>query len=304
MARKLCKGDLMDFKKIELSDQEIIKPFIQQEKFNISDISFANLFLWKNAREIAYCIIEDCLVIQTTYTGKRPYYFFPIGSGNKLLASQTLLEFCRSKQETLEFHSLESASLDFLKTHFKLEFFLNRDRSDYVYSIAELIALAGRKYHKKKNHLNKFLQTYPDYVYEPISVHNAEEIIATYELWFNQNSNITLGLQNEKNGISDALRHWNMLDLQGGVIRVENKIVAFSFGERINEEMAVIHIEKADPNISGAYQIINQQLLKNAFADLKYANREEDLGIEGLRRAKMSYNPVFLVDKYEAVIQN
>lgn len=100
------------------------------------------------------------------------------------------------------------------------------------------------------------------------------------------------------------LENYESLDLKGGLIRVNGEIASFSFGEVLNEETALIHIEKARADIAGAYQIINQQLLLNEFSHLTYANREEDLGLEGLRRSKMSYNPVFLIDKYEAVAKN
>ncbi|WP_104697973.1 MULTISPECIES: DUF2156 domain-containing protein [unclassified Helicobacter] len=293
---------MLNFKEIELEDQEIIQKFLQEDEFKISDISFVNLFLWRKARRIAYAIFRDCLIIQTTYKNQNPFYFFPIGKGDKLEAIKILVEFCKARSEVLEFHSLEQTSVDFLKKFFGEAFIftLNRDRSDYVYSIEELISLSGRKYHKKKNHLNRFLQTYPNFTFERIDEKNTNELLEVWKQWFEIQENPSIGLINENIGIIEVLKNWGELEVSGGLIRVNNKIIAFSFGEVVSKEMAVIHIEKADSNFHGAYQIINQQLLANIFSHIKYANREEDLGIEGLRRAKMSYNPVFLVEKYEA----
>ncbi len=294
-----CK---ITFKDITLKDKQIFETYLSQDQYQISDINFGNLYLWHKARKISYAILSDCLIIQTTYENKNPFYFFPIGKGDKLGAIKSLFTYAQTRGEVLEFHSLELENLDFLKAHFQLESFLNRDRSDYVYNISELINLSGRKYHKKKNHLNKFLQTYPHFSYEEITAQNANELNQTYQQWFEATPDPSDGLKNEFIGIQNALNHWNELDFIGGIVRIDGKIIAFSFGEVINEKMVVIHIEKADSSIHGAYQIINQQLLKNSFSKYEYANREEDLGIEGLRKAKMSYNPAFLVDKYEAKV--
>lgn len=295
---------MIEYKRISLEDKDIFQKYLKKDFFYISDISFGNLFIWHKAREIAYAIVEGCLVIQTTYENKTPFYFFPIGEGDKTSCIESLIQDCALKNQKLEFHSLEEKNVNFLKENFTFNFSLNRDRSDYVYDIRELIELSGRKYHKKKNHLNQFLQNYPDFTYTSINKDNKNKVIEVWKKWFEKNSdNLTEGLMNENIGIIDALSHYESLDLKGGFISVDNEIIAFSFGEIINEEMAVIHIEKANFNYHGAYQIINQQLLLNEFSDLKYANREEDLGIEGLRKAKMSYNPVFLVEKFEGILE-
>ncbi|NHA71450.1 DUF2156 domain-containing protein, partial [Helicobacter pylori] len=195
---------------------------------------------------------------------------------------------------------------DDLKDNFVgvFDFTYNRDRSDYVYSIEELIALKGKKYHKKKNHLNQFLTNCANFIYEKISPQNRKEVLEASQEWFLESQTDDIGLINENKGIQSVLENYESLDVKGGLVRVNGEIVSFSFGEVLNEESALIHIEKARADIAGAYQIINQQLLLNEFSHLTYANREEDLGLEGLRRSKMSYNPVFLIDKYEAVARN
>ncbi len=291
---------MLDFKEVGLGDKEIIDCYLKEDFFQISDISFANLYIWRWARKIAYTIIEECLIIQTTYENQKPFYFFPIGRGDKKRAIEILLQ---SQEAPLEFHSLQKQSVAFLQKYFDgmFDFSLNLDRSDYVYDVQELIALSGRKYHKKKNHLNKFLQTYPHFVFEHIDKTNKDEILYVWKQWFEAQNNPSQGLIDENKGIVDVLQNWEALGLMGGLVRVDQKIIAFSFGEIINEEMVVMHIEKADSHFAGAYQIINQQMLQHIFFHMKYVNREEDLGIEGLRKAKMSYNPVFLVEKYQAV---
>ncbi|PAF48904.1 hypothetical protein BKH41_04560 [Helicobacter sp. 12S02232-10] len=297
---------MIEYKKISLEDKPLFDSYLNKDFFYVSDISFGNLYIWHTAREISYAIVEGFLVIRTQYLQKSPFYFYPIGSGNRALCIQALIQDSTLRGERLEFHSLESKSVQSLQEYFpqKFSIFPNRDRSDYVYNIKELIELSGRKYHKKKNHLNQFLQTYPNFTYTSIDISNKLRVLQAWEKWFLQiQDEASEGLKNENIGIVNALKNYEFLGLKGGFVSIGDEIIAFSFGEIINQEMVVVHIEKADSKHHGAYQIINQQLLLNEFSTYVYANREEDLGIEGLRRAKMSYNPVFLVEKFEAVFE-
>ena len=178
----------------------------------------------------------------------------------------------------------------------------NRDRSDYIYETHSLIELKGRKFHKKKNHVNHFYENYPNYRYETLSEGNQQELLATWNAWFAQ-SEPTQSLANEHIGICNAITHFADLNFRCGIVRVGGEIVAFSLGEPLNKETAVIHIEKANIHYQGAYQVINQLFLKHEWSDYRFVNREEDLGIEGLRRAKLSYQPYCILDKYEASLK-
>ena len=292
----------LNFTPITLESKSVIMPFLAQEDFMISDISFGNLYIWSCAREISYAIAHDTLIIQTKYEGNTPYFFYPIDAGDKIAALKAIESYTKASGVPLHFESLESKNAEAVKSTFPhLSIIAREDRFDYVYNVAELIALSGRKFHKKKNHLNQFLQSYESWRYEPISRRNVPEIIERANAWLAAHPAPTQALKLENIGIQNALNAFDALDLRGGVVRVDDEIVAFSFGEKISEKMVVIHIEKAATHITGAYQIINQQLLANEFSAFVYANREEDLGIEGLRRAKKSYNPAFMVEKYAAI---
>ncbi|WP_304646111.1 DUF2156 domain-containing protein, partial [uncultured Helicobacter sp.] len=202
----------------------------------------------------------------------------------------------------LEIRSLQKSECEELEYDFPQRFDIEakRDRFDYIYHTQELIELAGRKFHKKKNHLNRFYLQYPQTQFESLTRANIDEVIAINNLWYANMSKDDKGLYFENLAINDALRHFDELDLQGGLLRIDGEIAAFSFGEMLDRDCALIHIEKANIAFNGAYQAINQALLKNAFATSQYANREEDLGIEGLRKAKLSYQPAFLLEKYYA----
>ncbi|PAF49698.1 hypothetical protein BKH43_06300 [Helicobacter sp. 13S00401-1] len=294
----------ISFTEISLKSKDLIKSYLAKEDFLISDITFGNLFIWRHARKIEYAVINECLVIKTTYEGKNPFIFFPIGDGDKKQALLSLKSYFEERKESLELHSVEVKNLELLKELFpSASATLNRDRSDYLYITKELIELKGRKFHKKKNHFNRFLEEHAGFVYEPMSEANLEELIELQTKWHETNDDPNdLGLHFEHIGIIDVFKNFSKLSLEGGLIRCTGNVMAFSFGEAATNEMCVIHIEKADISYRGAYQAINQQLLSHAFSDILYANREEDLGIEGLRKAKLSYNPTMIVDKYEVKV--
>lgn len=313
----------LSFKPIALESRSEILRFLHNDHFSIADISFGNLYIWKHARAISYAICGDSLIIQTRQThkeGQNPYFFFPIAGdeSSKLEALKTLESYARENGFPLHFERIEAHNLPLLRQAFPaISIEPTPDRFDYVYSIEELIALSGRKFHKKKNHLNSFLQRY-EWEIEPITQANASELAQVARIWLDSNPAKNDDLELEYLGICAALESFDKLGLQGIAVRAREKlalgsgnidpaesvlpIIAFSFGEVISDEMAVIHIEKAAPNIIGAYQIINQQLLARCFSSLRYANREEDLGIAGLRQAKRGYNPIFMVEKHRAVL--
>lgn len=313
----------LSFKPIALESRSEILRFLHNDHFSIADISFGNLYIWKHARAISYAICGDSLIIQTRQThkeGQNPYFFFPIAGdeSSKLEALKTQESYARENGFPLHFERLETRNLPLLRQAFPtISIEATPDRFDYVYNIEELIALSGRKFHKKKNHLNSFLQRY-EWEIEPITQANASELAQVARIWLDSNPAKNDDLELEYLGICAALESFDKLGLQGIAVRAREKlalgsgnidpaesvlpVIAFSFGEIISDEMAVIHIEKAAPNIIGAYQIINQQLLARCFSSLRYANREEDLGIAGLRQAKRGYNPIFMVEKHRAVL--
>ena len=182
----------------------------------------------------------------------------------------------------------------------------DRDNFDYVYLAEDLINLAGRKFHSKKNHLNAFRKNYPEAEYLPIT----EEIITLCKLelnsWYKIRSREEEDdpfIGHERAAIIEVLNNFTDFKLKGGAIRLNGRIIAFTFGERLNSDTAVIHVEKADPDLRGAYPAINQGFVEREWSDMTYINREEDMGIEGLRKAKESYKPAKMIEKFNVTIQ-
>lgn len=295
----------MQFFDIDISAKETIKSFFNAQRVEASDMLFGNLYIWHFSRTIRYAITHDCLVVLTKFPNESyPFIFYPLGSGDRKGAITAMQEYFLDNQMPFSLRSLESYQSAELENLFPNTFEItsNRDRFDYIYNVNELIALVGRTLHKKKNHLNRFFNLYPDFAYERVDSSNAMEVLEAYSAWFELGEK-TDGLKNEMLGIKATLQNFSALDMKGGIIRIDGKIAAFSLGEQINADSVVIHIEKGNTFYAGIYQAINQQFLKNEWAHLRFVNREEDLGIEGLRKAKMSYKPARFVEKSTAILK-
>lgn len=295
----------MQFFDIDISTKETIKSFFNAQRVEASDMLFGNLYIWHFSRTIRYAITHDCLVVLTKFPNESyPFIFYPLGSGDRKGAITAMQEYFLDNQMPFSIRSLETNQSAELENLFPNTFEItsNRDRFDYIYNVNELIALVGRTLHKKKNHLNRFFNLYPDFAYERVDSSNTMEVLEAYSAWFELGEK-TDGLKNEMLGIKATLQNFSALDMKGGIIRIDGKIAAFSLGEQINADSVVIHIEKGNTFYAGIYQAINQQFLKNEWAHLRFVNREEDLGIEGLRKAKMSYKPARFIEKSTAILK-
>ena len=182
------------------------------------------------------------------------------------------------------------------------EFTPDRDNFEYVYRSQDLITLSGKKLRQKKNHLNQFRMQYTNYEYMPLTDDIFADCIATAEEWVETHHEE--GIEDELEAIKLLFEHWDELGLRGGAIKLFGRIEAFTIGEPLNDRTALIHIEKANPTIRGLYQAINNELIRHEFSDYEFINREEDMGLPGLRQAKESYNPDHFAEKYDAVYAN
>lgn len=181
---------------------------------------------------------------------------------------------------------------------------LDRDHCDYVYLTEELIHLEGNKFHGKRNHINKF-KKHHTYDYTTLTPDLIDACLSLESEWCNlKHCELFPGLLGEERAIYQALHNMEKLDFKGGVIQIDGAVEAFALGEQLNPHTAVIHIEKANPAFDGLYQLINQEFCAHEWKGMTYINREQDLGDEGLRKAKLSYHPHHLVNKYTVTLKN
>ena len=168
---------------------------------------------------------------------------------------------------------------------------VDRDQSDYVYRASDLIDLPGRKYQRKRNRVNKFKKSV-EFEYRDLTENLVPRVTVLQEHWCHVRAcHLDPGLFEEDNAVFEALTHFGRLDYSGGVIIIEDRVVAFSLGEPLNPDTAVIHIEKANPEVPGLYNAINQFFCRARWSEMKFINREQDLGVDGLREAKLGYQP-------------
>ncbi|MDR1832040.1 MAG: phosphatidylglycerol lysyltransferase domain-containing protein [Fusobacteriaceae bacterium] len=287
----------MEWKPLSIEDKAVIDGFTKN-KFETCDLNFTNQFLWGQQENACYRISEDgdVLTIKGSFEGAT-YHYLPLSRTDNV--GNVRKEAARIAGEGGKIVLIPEKWYRLMGE----EGFLweeKRDTFDYVYNYEDLATLHGRKYSKKKNRINHFLSNYPDFSYVPITSDNIGEVITFQEEWCYDKSCYDVPiLQSENIGIHNLLRNFGKLDYVGAFLEVDGQIVCYTLGEALTPEYVVIHIEKGINDFIGCYQMINKLFLENAFPGYKYVNREDDFGDEGLREAKTSYHPAFLLKKYE-----
>lgn len=284
-------------KKLDWKSYEIMEPYYNEFKILSSELSFTNLFLWRNKYNFHFEIEHGFLWVINVKNSDTIYFSQPIGNYNNGDMLMNSIEAMKKKYGQVIIKKTDDRLNEVLKQN-AIEFssLEDRDSFDYIYDFKLLRDLEGKLYHKKKNHINQFLSKYSDWKYEQLSEDNIQDVLEMSDAWFLERD--SEDLNEEKMGIESILKYFNHLNYNGGILRVDDRVVAFTFGEMLNEDTLVIHIEKADTKYKGVYAMINQQYLLHQNENVKWVNREQDLGIEGLRRSKLSYQPVGFIEKF------
>lgn len=299
---------MLGFKQLELSDKEILDKFFKANQMQNSETTFTNLYMWRQCYAVRWLVVHGHLVIAPN--AYESHWILPpygLGHGDDEYRQSLLDVEADFKNRGVPFviRAVTEEEKERIERVLpgKFDFTYERDISDYIYHGEDLRELKGRKYSKKRNHLNAFLKDYPDHVVEPLSKDNAAEAWDFVERWCGERNcagDIDSSLLCERQAIYDALFAFEDLDYQGLLIRIDGKVVAFTMGEMVNDKTLVIHIEKAFGDYRGLYPAINKAFV-NLFPEADFINREEDMGLEGLRKAKESYYPSHLLKKYKAV---
>ena len=287
-----------EFKSLDLEDKALFDKFLSQDPPQTSELTFTNLFIWRHQYRPIWLLWEDCLLTIFQPQGERPFGLPPLGPGDKRKALDFLFHILGQLTSEPHVCRVSTAFLEEFVEPDQYTATLDRDNSDYVYLTKDLINLSGRKYHRKKNHLNRFIKNNA-FEYRPLDRDLVESFLEMQESWCQMRECVEQPeLLSEDYAVHEALTHFQDLDYQGGAVIMNSRVEAFSLGEPLNKDTAVIHIEKANPDIPGLYAAINQLFCSNAWMDMTYINREQDLGSEGLRKAKESYNPHHMEDKH------
>lgn len=293
---------MIEFEDIRIEDKQRVDEILSGYDCPSLEYNFTTLFIWQKIYNTQIAC-RDGYLFSVSGKGEEKSFLFPAGAGDAEKAVYMLDDHCKEKGIPMNFHSLSVARRDILIRMYpgRFEFTRARDSGDYVYTAESLRTLKGKKLSSKRNHINDFIRNYPDWSYEKMNDDNIKEAQDMHMTWCEGvGCDEEPGLMEESCAVRRAFKYFNELGLSGGILRAEKEVTAFSMGDRLNKNTFIVHIEKAFADIRGAYPMINKQFVLNNCDGYEFVNREEDMGDEGLRKAKLSYRPYEIIEKYNA----
>lgn len=294
---------MFNFKTPEISDYDWAKEALKSKGPVGSEKGFATIYLWHHAFGTTISNYHDDLVIR--YVDDEYFaYVLPLKSNNARELIDLAMEDAKTSNKKIMISDLYEDTIAILEKEYPNRFkIIETDYlHDYIYTAEKLAALPGRKLHRKRNHLTKFKRLYPDYQVFPLSKNDAPLVMEILNQWITEND-YPQDYEAEQTAIKRAMENFDTLGLCGAYITIENVPVSFVIAEKLNEETLDLHFEKALGKYDGLYAAINNEFAKMMLGKFTYLNREEDLGLEGLRKAKQSYYPDILLKKYAAVLK-
>lgn len=297
---------MLPFRPITISDKPSADVILKPLKSLSCAHSFTDLFIWQYVYDSQVCFEGDFLLVRQKLDG-RYIYTIPLGQGDLGAAVQKLMDDARERGIPFVMSAVNENQKNELEKSFPDLFLIegNRDYQDYIYTAESLMTLGGKKLHSKRNFINRFKTVFDGkWEYHSITKENIHQVFEYHLEWCSLNNDEEdSDFFGETGAISLALKNFDALGLDGGFLTVGGKIIAFTLGSKANELVYIVHIEKADHTIAGSYQMINNLFALENFKDVQYVNREEDLGIEGLRKAKLSYYPAMLGDNFTVTLR-
>lgn len=292
-------GFIINFHKLTPKAIAEYSAFIQDFYLEVSDLAPPSLFLWRDSFQVQIDQTADYAVLLCTYH-EATYCLAPLikpGVDPTPVLQRIHAYFHRQNQAAV-FRAVPRELLSLFPTD-RYRIIPDRTYWDYLYRTKDLIELRGRKYQQKRNHINRFQQLYP-FAYHSLTPEHFPACLRLFEHWAAGKTGQP-EVEEERLALKEAFEHFSLLNLKGGVLAVYGEIQAFAIGSRLNRDTAVVHFEKANAEFSGIYAVINQLFIAREWADTKYINREDDMGLPGLRQAKRRYHPFRMVEKYTVV---
>lgn len=294
---------MLNFKAVGLDDRHALEPVFHAQPYRICDHNFACLYIWDHIYPAEFCFDEDVLYIKYTYPDKSSAYQLPYCTADRLPeAVEKLRVYAESKNDCLVFVTLNDQQKTLLSQAVPnaFDYEAQPDYADYIYNAEDLITLRGRKFHSKRNFISRFEQQYAGrYSFEKVGPENLDQILALTARW--DKGNEGNGVTDEAKAISRALHDLEKIGMFGVAMRLDGEIEAFALGTKLSNDTILEQIEKSS-DITGGYQMINRAFAECFASEFVYINREEDMGIEGLRKSKLSYNPAYINMRYRAVM--
>ncbi len=291
---------MIDFRPITTADKKAYEAILADASDVGCEYSFANLFLW-GRQKLAFFNGQAVLFSQFD---RKSVYPYPIGKGDKRPVLDAIITDAAARGIPCRITGMNEEAVAVVKSLYpdRFRFHCDEGSFDYVYDIDALADLSGKKYHGKRNHFNRFCESYADYTVEPLSDSNMDAARRMIDAWFdarlaeNPNTDILM----ERAALDRAFRHYRELELETLLLCHKGEIFAFTAGSRLSADTLDVHFEKARTDIPGAYAAINCEFaryIRQKHPSIRYLDREEDMGLEGLRRAKQSYHPHHQIKK-------
>ncbi len=286
----------MNFKSLDIESKKIFDQFLTPYPFIVSTYNFTNLFIWRNAQNIKYHHTDQALYIMKEK--EKPFFIPPIYKDRQCGKEvyEALLSYMEENKMEKTLRDVTRTQLDdLIELGYDISHEEDRDASEYIYSVESMSTFSGKALHSKRNHFNNFVR-YNQYTIKHIE-DSKEECLALALKWYEE-SDQSDTLRHELTGIRSLLEHQDIFNVVGISVFVDDVCQGFSLLEVLNEKVILNHIEKADRRISGLYAFIARTSMEYFGSGIKYTNREQDMGIPGLRKSKESYMPEFLEEKF------
>ena len=295
---------MIEFQKLNLADKAAYDEFLLNCGQRGCEYNFSNLYLWGRQRA---AILGNDLVFFSQFN-QRSVYLFPVCRGDVKEVIDAIIHDAHTRGIPCRLTSLTHEDCDLLEALYPDQFRFHHDRNsfNYIYNIEDLATLKGKKFQKKRNHLNKFKQLHPNYCVAPITEENIPQVQDLLDRWYKHRLEIdpSADFYMEQVAISRALRHWRELDMEGLVLMDGSEILAMTMGSHLAAGTFDVQFEKAIDETAYVAMCSSFALfLMEKYPNLQYLNREDDLGIEGLRKSKLAYNPVTMIEKHWACLK-
>ena len=296
---------MIPFQRLALAQKEEYDSILLSCPPRGCEASFANKFLW-GCQQVAF--FHGCVAYFSHFNG-RSVYPYPIGSGDRRAVIEAVIADAKERGIPCRITGMTDADREELEGWFpgRFHFKTSRDEFDYVYAIDDLADLRGRKFQKKRNHFNRFRAEHPDYEVRELNACNMHQALHMVDDWYRtrMKADPEGDYLLENVAMARAFRNYNGLKLEGIMLLDGGEVLAVTMGSRMGPDTYDIHFEKAREDVDGAYNAVNCEFaryLRLKHPELAFLNREDDMGLEGLRRAKLSYNPHHLLEKHWAYL--
>ena len=299
---------MLVFKPVTLDSIAEIREFLRLQPYRTCDFSIGGIYMWASYFKYEYAIFEDTLFMKglSEADASELAFSLPLGALPIKESVEVLREYCRAINRELVLSAVPEDAMQELVTEYACRNYKLEDWTDYLYDGKLLATLPGTLYHKKRNHVSRFRREYPEAVYCRLDSSNLDQTLAFFERYRRQYDKLSPLYRNEMDMTEHVLKNFSLFHFLGAVLSVGDRVAGFTVGEVINDTLYV-HIEKADKDFEGVYEALNMKFAEDILAtypEVRYINREEDVGDEGLRKAKLSYHPISLLGKYNLIFNN